>query len=339
MQSPHSYYYTTRTISKIFYELNKKLINPHPIYQRDIVWSKDKQADVIRTLFDDYPIPPLNFVKNDFSPDSISDFVYECMDGKNRLESIYKYMTNDLDVDGFYSELTDDEKYKFENIEVQICIFLNMSDYERRDYYRRIQNGVTLNKCEIIWSYDHHSFIQNLKIYRAANITTLQKMWNTKRYTDLQLICNLAAIIMNLNCKHANASHSTYMIHWVEKQDYSMDYTEVFEKIHKTILYVSTIADNIDRIDRKFRQPIMLDLCRLYIYNNYVEFSPNVYNHIMTFIKNVASMKLDNDFTDVDTNGNQYKYYELIHWSATSAQYSNIQIMNRFPLFKNISHL
>ena len=76
-----TFHYRPMTIQHLYHLLSRNKINTSPSYQREIVWNTKRQQGLIQTLLDRFPMPALNFCL-------LEDETYECMDGKNRLESI-----------------------------------------------------------------------------------------------------------------------------------------------------------------------------------------------------------------------------------------------------------
>ncbi|KAF8882218.1 hypothetical protein CPB85DRAFT_1339740 [Mucidula mucida] len=78
--------FTTKALHDLIHE---GLIDLNPVWQRGIVWNDPKQSHLIDSLFNNYYIPPVVFV---VSRDEDGEEVRICVDGKQRLTSIQKFL-------------------------------------------------------------------------------------------------------------------------------------------------------------------------------------------------------------------------------------------------------
>ena len=72
------------TIQTIYEQYKKGQLDLDVEYQRDVVWNKDKMCGLIDSLTTGYYIPPLIF--------NLKAGKYRCIDGKQRITSILKFM-------------------------------------------------------------------------------------------------------------------------------------------------------------------------------------------------------------------------------------------------------
>lgn len=88
-------------------ELKKKiddgLLDLEPDYQRNIVWNDGKQVSFIESLLMGIIVPPLYFVEVP-GKGLLDTTRYEVVDGKQRLNSIYQFVTNNLSLKERYLE-------------------------------------------------------------------------------------------------------------------------------------------------------------------------------------------------------------------------------------------
>ncbi len=257
-----TFHYATWSIGRTFYELKNERINIAPSYQREIVWNESKQIGVIQTLSEMYPLPPINLVA---TPES--NFAFECIDGKNRLQSLWLYMTDKLPYNHEltpYGAMDESAQEAFKNIELQVCIFYNLDEHSRMDYFRRIQNGVTLNQTEIVWSMNDNNLVCALKRFRTKKADLIKQLWGTKRYTDLHLLFNVAAMILSDTPESASAGYSSAMTTWVTKhQTVSYDFKLLRATMAVVLQDVADIVPNtIHGINRNC---CVIDTCRYII--------------------------------------------------------------------------
>lgn len=106
-------------------------LNIRPAYQREFVY-KDKQRDnVVRTIFKDFPLNSIYWVKN--GVDS-----YEVLDGQQRTISICDYAKGDFSVDKFfYHNLPNDKKEAFLEYELMVYV-CEGEDSEKLEWFKII---------------------------------------------------------------------------------------------------------------------------------------------------------------------------------------------------------
>lgn len=140
-------------------------LNIRPAYQREFVY-KDKQRDeVIRTVFKEFPLNSIYWVKNGKNSYKVLDLTiedkrkdklkndknfYELLDGQQRTISICDYCEGDFIVDGFfYHNLPENKKEKFLNYELMIYV-CEGEDSEKLEWFRVINiAGETLTNQEL----------------------------------------------------------------------------------------------------------------------------------------------------------------------------------------------
>jgi len=80
---------TSYSVRALYEQIVDGLIDLDPDYQRDVVWSEQKQIGLIDSVFRNYYIPPIIFAVS--TSDDGSE-TRTCIDGKQRLTSIQKFM-------------------------------------------------------------------------------------------------------------------------------------------------------------------------------------------------------------------------------------------------------
>lgn len=139
-------------------------VDLNPAYQRDVVWSTQKQIMLIQSLFlvsrrrrqhrlqKNYYVPPVIFAKH-FLDDDINTEVRVCIDGKQRCTSIVEFIKGKIP---FKSPKTGDKfwyttyasgqhggrplppvlKRMFDNISIQIVEYDDLDMDQQRDIFR-----------------------------------------------------------------------------------------------------------------------------------------------------------------------------------------------------------
>ncbi|KAI9312960.1 hypothetical protein BX666DRAFT_2124516 [Dichotomocladium elegans] len=147
--------------------IKKESISLEAPYQRDIVWHKSKMCSLIDSIMNNYYIPPLVFAVRKIRNRSVR----VCIDGKQRLTSVMKFMNNEIPyievVDGvrheyYYSARNDRESTFTENREYLsksareqfnavefVCVeYVNLDLQAETEIFARVQLGVPLTAAE-----------------------------------------------------------------------------------------------------------------------------------------------------------------------------------------------
>lgn len=320
-----AYYYENLPISTLFNYMRKGSIDVEPSYQREIVWSHQMQEKLVETLLEGFPMPSINFVEN--NDPSLPK--YECMDGKNRLKSIEKYMKDEIAVNGIrFGERSEDEKEDFRSINVQVCIFKHLSYDQRREYFRRIQEGKSLQQTEIVWSFEDRPLIAELRKVRKTHLNNISHLWETDRYSDMTLLCNLAAIVMGDNVARDNAGHSSAMTNWVKKSPTEGNFNVVGQAVKKLLQMLTnllTVEPN-----KKVKSWVVMDLARILFSKG---FKGVTEESVVTFVTELNQYMVNNEETKIDAVA---EYAEVISEGACSKQYTCKNFERRFEILKKI---
>ena len=158
-------------------------IDLSPEYQRGKVWTKDRKQLLIDTIVKGMHVPAvyLRDLENDY---------YECVDGQQRLSTIFDFFDDKLDFSKKYtpefagktfSMLPQKIKDRFEDHEIIIVELSNATDEEIREMFDRLQRGMALTSGEklnaktgalheFINELTKHPFFNNVNIrdYRGA---------------------------------------------------------------------------------------------------------------------------------------------------------------------------
>lgn len=320
-----AYDYKNLPIGTIYNFIQKGRIDTNPSYQRGVVWNEPKQKALVDTLLTGFPMPSINFVEN--NDPTLPQ--YECMDGKNRLEAIKLYMNDELVVQGGkFSELSDDTQDDFRAINIQVCVFKNLAYEQRREYFRRIQEGVSLNQTEIVWSYEDRPLVVELRKIREQTLDSIDILWETNRYSDMTLLCNIAAMVMGKNISRDSAGHSSSLTNWVKKSPCDFNYVVVcrcVKEIIRKLVNVLQVQPNA-----KAKPWIVLDLARVIIYKGRTPIDAAKVEQFVTQVDQYMLHDDEPEMTDV------IKYVAILRDGAASKMYTSKSIEARFEIVKNL---
>jgi hypothetical protein len=131
-------------------------IDPKPQYQRGDAWDDRKRSLLIDSILSNFDIPKiyLRYAKN------IGPYDYEVADGQQRLKAIWRFLDDDLLLQGMsdknshlngkvFSELSASEQSQVRQYEFITTVVYNATNDDIRELFRRLQLGVRLNPAEI----------------------------------------------------------------------------------------------------------------------------------------------------------------------------------------------
>ena len=106
-------------------------LNIRPKYQREFVYDDKKRNAVIDTIFKDFPLNVMYWVKNE-------DGTFEVLDGQQRTISFCQYVKSDFSVDNrAFHNLTNVEQEKILNYKLMVY-FCEGNDKEKLDWFKII---------------------------------------------------------------------------------------------------------------------------------------------------------------------------------------------------------
>lgn len=146
-----------------------------PQFQRNPVWTDDQAAYLIDTILNELPFPEV-YVRS--ITDEDGETVLEVVDGQQRLRSIIRFYSNDLQLDGAdvterwrgtsWQRLSKEKQKAFWAYKIVVRELEGASDAEVRDMFRRLNsNQSSLNGQELRHSQYKGEFIGTVE--RIAN--------------------------------------------------------------------------------------------------------------------------------------------------------------------------
>lgn len=123
------------------YEENELILDP--AYQRDFVWTTDQKRHYIKNLFED---------KAEITPtiveyyDDTQTYVYEVLDGKQRIKALIDFYNNEFDVEGlYYKDLTAEDQFFFTHHKVVYTRVMNRANSSDLKLETKIQLFLEIN--------------------------------------------------------------------------------------------------------------------------------------------------------------------------------------------------
>lgn len=147
------------SVGQLFEDIESGDIDLEPDYQRNVVWSKNKQSAVIGSLLSHFYIPPILFSSR---PSSNGGPSFTCIDGKQRLSSIRHFMRNEIpckdnsEKSWYYRDdpsrgqkgIPPEMAKRFRRETIPTVIYEGLTDDQEREMFQRVQMGVSLSPAE-----------------------------------------------------------------------------------------------------------------------------------------------------------------------------------------------
>ena len=155
------------TIGDLIELLRKNFLQVNHEYQRGLIWNRMQKRMFIDSIFRGYSIPAFYFHKKKTSAGSITNTNYDIVDGRQRINTIYRYSEGEFptldpcDESGFrfpnfvkdrpcpwggkrFAELSKDLQAKLENHKIVVYQITTTDENSIRDLFIRLQGGTPL---------------------------------------------------------------------------------------------------------------------------------------------------------------------------------------------------
>ncbi|KIM74460.1 hypothetical protein PILCRDRAFT_828156 [Piloderma croceum F 1598] len=159
LRPPRTAQYTAKSL---YDQIIENTIDLDPEYQRDVVWTEQKQTGIIDSILRNYYIPPVIFAVS--SSDDGSE-LRTCIDGKQRLTSIQRFMDGLVrftDKDSltnqklWYKQVGNTKRkllpkqymQQFAYKQITCVEYETISPDQEREIFQRVQLGVALTPAE-----------------------------------------------------------------------------------------------------------------------------------------------------------------------------------------------
>jgi hypothetical protein len=139
----------SRAIDKMFKRRDRYDI---PEWQRDEVWTPEKQRALIDTILRGWHLPKFYFVRAADSPET-----WEVVDGQQRLAAIFSFLDSKLSVSSetqkayggpYYKDLPPEVSDRFDDFELDFEEITDADDADVQKYFQRLQEGMPLTPAE-----------------------------------------------------------------------------------------------------------------------------------------------------------------------------------------------
>lgn len=227
-----------------YWQLKKFNVNPK-FQRKSLVWSEDKRAYLIDTIFRNYPIPPI-FLREHIDKNT-GETKYDVIDGKQRIESIVSFLNDELalpiDIYDNYASLSAMKLSDIKNDPTLESFLLNFWRYDLPIEYiateeetvinevfdRLNRNGEPLTKQEL-----RHSKHSSTELYKAIIRLKEIPFWKQNlhklkdnRMEDDEFVSELLFFIVSGKIEDSNPKKID--IHYDRYSKFSKDKLQLFE--------------------------------------------------------------------------------------------------------------
>lgn len=205
--------------------------------QREIVYPSDKQVLVIDSIINKIPLPAFYFWKN-------NEGILEVLDGKQRIESIKKFIENDIQYEGkLWKELDKKIQDIINDTELTIII-CDGDDIKKREIFKRINTlGIPLSNYEVLNGLFHGEYLRGLTSYVTQDRDVKKIFKNNSRGKHQY---NILIFLMQL--KSSSKENINEYVNKEQSNSFSADHLE----ISKYIKFIASIFDNYKEISIYF---------------------------------------------------------------------------------------
>ena len=206
--------------------------------QREIVYDAEKQMLVIDSIVNGIPLPAFYFWKN-------KEGILEVLDGKQRIESIKKFIENDIQYQDKLWKQTDKKiQYIINETELSIII-CEGKEQLKREIFRRINTlGVPLSPYEVLNGLFHGEYLRGLTAYVGQDRDALRVFGSNSRgknqYRTLQLLMTLKNLPRDahaINDYVNKCQNDTFADDQIEIGKYIKFISEIFEEYGQLDIY------------------------------------------------------------------------------------------------------
>lgn len=137
--------------SLLFLRSIQNIIDLDPAFQREKVWSAEKKELFIDSLLNEWGVPKVYLAAYKNTHNKV--YKYECIDGKQRLSTIFDFLNgafvlNTLYKGQTYDSLDLEDRERLGKYELDIEIVEDFEGSELAELFQRLQAGVVLNTSE-----------------------------------------------------------------------------------------------------------------------------------------------------------------------------------------------
>lgn len=185
-----------RALDKIFKRRDRYEI---PDWQREDVWDDTKKQELIDSILRGWKLPKFYFLRTSEDPEE-----FEVVDGQQRLNSIFAFLSNVLPLSqhsakkfraksGYYKDLPSPLSDAFDDFEIEYDEITDADENEIKQFFQRLQQGLPLTSSEKLNSV-HSSLRDFCRGVAKHRFFASSVALSNKRYAHFDVVSKVAAI-------------------------------------------------------------------------------------------------------------------------------------------------
>ncbi|CAG8842351.1 17420_t:CDS:2, partial [Gigaspora margarita] len=321
----------THTLYKLYNWLQMGMIDLNPEFQRDVVWTGMKQSHLVDSVLNNFYIPPVIFSCKKLDS---KRWMRVCIDGKQRLTAIRKFMDNEIphlspsdgniskryykSINGSKRSLTEAERELFDCSEL-LC---------EQEIFSRVQLGVALTPAEKLQAISSPMADFAHTIYTQH--PSISAIMDTKRARPFQLITQSLHMI-EMEPEKFNATPATITKFLKEDREVPESLRTLANQVYRTI--EEMIEDDTELFHRDNKLAPVEFVFLTYLISKYPGLPIFQYqNRLLAMKKHVRAKHDDIRFNNkvYDTlkkfiDNMEFEYVPATHQSSNSSYSSPVQ--------------
>lgn len=207
--------------------------------QREIVYSEENQVLVIDSLVKGIPLPAFYLWKNNKG-------ILEVLDGKQRIESIKRFIENDIQYKNKIWKETDNKTQNKINDTVLSVIICEGKQDIKREIFRRINTlGVALSNYEVLNGLFHGEYLRGLSNYVKNDVNVIKILKSNTRGKNQYKILQLLMLLDKTSKSHSNIND------YVNKNK-NKSFANDQKRIDKYIKFMRQVFEKYSQLDIYF---------------------------------------------------------------------------------------
>ena len=322
------------SISQLIEWIKKDLINLHPPYQRNFIWSSKDQKLLIDSIMKGYPLPNFFVYRK-------NDGTYDMVDGQQRATTISKYVKGDFaDSDMHYYQDIDQDRFMSYLLNVTEVYDIDTTNGESLEdfYYLVNKRGVHLNTAEANKAYYHNApfmaLVNELMDLQELSDLDIFTTKTVQRMNDRSLIEELVAFLFKGNITDKRKAVDELLESTLE--------AEKIEQVRKEFSSIMEILCRLNVVkpikDTRFKQrnDFYTLFCFIAIHK---ELSKNVLSEQYRFLVFVDEHEYIRPTNDDCETFKEYAYHCVTQSNSKTARLTRLSIMEDLLIVKNVDEM
>ncbi|HAY3539497.1 DUF262 domain-containing protein [Elizabethkingia anophelis] len=258
-------------IIELYNKIESGKLQPHPDFQRKLVWKKQHKYHFIETILLNYPFPEIYIASSEIDVDSL-EAKEIVVDGQQRLTTIRDYIKGEGDFDNqktlkSFAELSNESKKEFLNYYVSVRDLKDLKIEDIKEIFQRINHteyslntvekqnaqygdGEFLLFCKQITDKDEITKQDTDIVIDAETRAFFVDFWNfteifddndNSRMLALQYVSTLVTTLLEPDYFHRNSRTQKYI---AEFNNEFPRYSEILETLDRVINFIISLGFN-----------------------------------------------------------------------------------------------